>query len=32
MKTKTVVEEVKETVCEIVVDEATGEEKEVKKL
>ena len=32
MKTKTVVEEVKETVVEIVVDEATGEEKEVKKV
>lgn len=31
-KTKTVVEEVKETVVEIVKDEATGEEKEVKKV
>ena len=32
MKTKTVIEDVKETVVEIVVDEATGEEKEVKKV
>lgn len=31
-KTKIVVEEVKETVVEIVKDEATGEEKEVKKV
>ena len=31
-KTKTVVEEVKETVVEILKDEATGEEKEVKKV
>lgn len=31
-KTKTVVEEVKDTVVEIVKDEATGEEKEVKKV